>query len=102
MTAPRNPDRLIRAFLAEGQDELPDQVYDAVRDRIEQTNQRVVIGPWRTPFVNNFLRIGHRDHRNPVPAGLQRRRPDSHSRADASRDPRPCFRRARAGNLLHR
>lgn len=58
MTAPRNPDRLIRAFLAEGQDELPDQVYDAVRDRIEQTNQRVVIGPWRTPFMNKFVAIG--------------------------------------------
>lgn len=58
MTPPRNPDWLIRAFLAEGQDELPDQVYDAVRDRIEQTNQRVVIGPWRTPFMNRFVAIG--------------------------------------------
>jgi len=58
MTAPRNPDRLIRAFLAEGQDELPDQVYDAVRDRIEQTNQRVVIGPWRIPEMKQFAAIG--------------------------------------------
>lgn len=58
MTASRDPNRLIRAFLAEGLDELPDPVYDAVRDRIEQTNQRVVIGPWRTPFMNKFVAIG--------------------------------------------
>ena len=58
MTASRDPDRLIHAFLHEGLDELPDPVYDAVRDRIEQTRQRAVIGPWRTPDVNRYLKIG--------------------------------------------
>ena len=58
MTAPRDPDRLIHAFLREGLDELPDPVYDAVRDRIEQTRQRALIGSWRTPDVNRLLKIG--------------------------------------------
>jgi hypothetical protein len=49
MTAPRDPDRLIRAFLAEGQTELPDRAYDAVRETIDRTRQRVVVGPWREP-----------------------------------------------------
>ena len=47
MTAPRDPDRLIRAFIDEGMTELPDRAYDAVRSHIDQTHQRVVIGPWR-------------------------------------------------------
>lgn len=58
MTASRDPDRLIHAFLREGLDELPDPVYDAVRDRIEHTRQRAVIGPWRTLDVSNLLKIG--------------------------------------------
>jgi hypothetical protein len=58
MTASRDPDRLIRAFLKEGLDELPDPVYDAVRDRIEQTRQRAVIGPWRRSDMNRYLKIG--------------------------------------------
>ena len=57
MTASRDPDRLIRAFLAEGQTDLADQVYDAVRSEIDHTNQRVFIGPWRTPFMNRFVPI---------------------------------------------
>lgn len=58
MTASRDPDRLIHAFLHEGLDELPDPVYDVVRDRIEQTRQRAVIGPWRTQDVSNLFKIG--------------------------------------------
>lgn len=58
MTARRDPDRLIHAFLMEGQTELADQVYDAVRDRIETTRQRAVIGSWRTPDMNRYLKIG--------------------------------------------
>jgi len=57
MTAQRDPDRLIRAFLAEGQTELPDRAFDAVRDSIDHTRQRVVIGPWREPRMNSFARI---------------------------------------------
>lgn len=58
MTVSRDPDRLIHAFLREGEDELQDQVYDAVRAEIEQTRQRTFIGPWRTPTMNKIVTIG--------------------------------------------
>jgi hypothetical protein len=55
MTA--HSDDLIRAFLAEGRDELPDRAFDAVRGEIHQTRQRVVIGPWRQPHMSNLTRV---------------------------------------------
>ena len=58
MTASRDPDRLIRTFLFEGGEQLPDQVYDAVRAQIETRPQRVFIGPWRMPAMNKFVPIG--------------------------------------------
>ncbi len=58
MTAGRDPDRLIQAYLEEGLNELPDRAYDAVRSEIEHTRQRVVIGPWRLPTMSNFARYG--------------------------------------------
>ncbi len=58
MTAQRDTDRLINAFLMEGQTELADQVYDVVRTTIERKRQRAVIGPWRMPDMNKFLAIG--------------------------------------------
>jgi hypothetical protein len=58
MTTPRDPDRLIHAFLLEGAEQLHDQVYDAVRADIDQKRQRVVIGPWRVPTVNKLVPIG--------------------------------------------
>jgi hypothetical protein len=58
MNARRDPDRLIHAFLMEGQTELADQVYDAVRATIEDTHQRAVIGPWRMPTMNKLVPIG--------------------------------------------
>jgi hypothetical protein len=57
MNTSRDPDRLIRTFLAEGQTELPDRVFDAVRSEIDRTRQRVVIGPWRTPHMNTFAKF---------------------------------------------
>jgi hypothetical protein len=57
MTAPRDPDRLIDAFLREGQTELPDHVYDEMRTEIEHTGQRTVFGPWRNSFVNRFVAV---------------------------------------------
>lgn len=57
MTAPRDRDRLIRTFLAEGQTELPDRAYDAVRAHIDRTRQRAVIGPWREPRMSTFARV---------------------------------------------
>jgi len=58
MTTPRDPDRLIHAFILEGEEQLEDQVYDAVRAEIEQKRQRVVIGPWRTPIMNKIVGFG--------------------------------------------
>jgi hypothetical protein len=59
MTAHRDPDHLVHAFLKEGQTELADQVYDAVRATIEHRRQRAVIGPWRMPnIMNKFVPIG--------------------------------------------
>ncbi len=57
MTAPRNPDDLIRAFLGEGESDLPDRAFDAVRADIHRTRQRVVIGPWREPKMSTFARV---------------------------------------------
>jgi hypothetical protein len=55
MTARRDPDGLIRAFLEEGQTQLPDRSFDAVRDAIDRTRQRTGLGPWRTqPMFNTF------------------------------------------------
>ena len=56
MTAPRNTDRLIREFLEEGRNELPDRAYDAVRAQIDHTRQRVFIGPWRFNLMNTYAR----------------------------------------------
>jgi hypothetical protein len=57
MNPRRDPDRLIHAFLSEGATELADEVYDTVRDRIDYTRQRAVIGPWREPDVNRYLKF---------------------------------------------
>jgi hypothetical protein len=58
MTATRDPDRLIHAFVLEGEEQLEDQVYDAVRAAIESQPQRAVLGPWRTPIMNKYVTIG--------------------------------------------
>ena len=55
MNAPH--DDLIRAFIAEGRDELPDRAFDAVRGDIHRTRQRVVIGPWREPQMSNLAKV---------------------------------------------
>lgn len=58
MTASRDPDRLIRAFLDEGEVQLHDQVYDAVRAEIETKRQRAFIGPWSTYTMNKIVTVG--------------------------------------------
>ena len=58
MTAHDDLDRQLTDFLRDGPDELPYQSFDAVRDRTDQTRQRVVLGPWRVPEMNKFLVIG--------------------------------------------
>jgi hypothetical protein len=57
MTASRDTNRFIRDFLAEGQTELPERVYDAVRSDIDRTRQRVVIAPWKAPGMNTFAKF---------------------------------------------
>ena len=58
MTAHNDLDRQLNDFLRDGPTELPYQSFDAVRDRTEQTGQRVVIGPWRLPEMNKIVTIG--------------------------------------------
>jgi hypothetical protein len=58
MNTQRDPDSLINAFLMEGQTELADPVYDAVRASIERKRQRAVIGPWRMPDMNKLVPFG--------------------------------------------
>jgi hypothetical protein len=57
MTASRDPDRMIHAFLEEGAEHLADQGYDAVRVEVDRKRQRVVIGQWRMPTVNELVPI---------------------------------------------
>lgn len=57
MTAPRNTDDRIDAFLAEGLTDLPDRAFDVVRSDIHRTRQRVVLGPWREPNVSSFAKL---------------------------------------------
>ena len=57
MTAPRNPERTLEAFLADGPMELPDRALDAVRRDIHRTRQRVVIGPWKEPTMSVLSRL---------------------------------------------
>ena len=57
MTRTPATERLIRAYLDEGLNELPDRVYEVVRSDIDRTRQRVVIGPWRTPDMNSYAKL---------------------------------------------
>ena len=57
MTAPHDLDRELTAFLRDGPTELPDPSFDAVRDRMETTRQRVVLGPWRFPDMHISARL---------------------------------------------
>jgi hypothetical protein len=57
MTTFRDPDRLIDAFLKEGPTELPDRAYAVISEEIEQTKQRVVIGPRRISDMNTFAKL---------------------------------------------
>ena len=48
MTATRDPNRLIAAYLDDGPTELARDSYEAVDERVRSTRQRTAIGPWRT------------------------------------------------------
>lgn len=57
MTAEPNLERLIQVFLQEGPRTLPTRSYDAVRAQIDQTRQRVVLGPWREEQMTAFAKL---------------------------------------------
>ena len=57
MSSKRDSDLLIKAFLEEGLDELPERSFDAVRTAIDQTRQWAVIGPWKEPQIMNATRL---------------------------------------------
>jgi dipeptidyl aminopeptidase/acylaminoacyl peptidase len=48
MSAPRDPERLVRAFIDEGPTELPDRAVASILSEITRTHQRAMFGPWRT------------------------------------------------------
>jgi Tol biopolymer transport system component len=48
MTTPRDPDRLVRAFLDEGPTLLSDRAVESLLGEVHRTRQRAVLGPWRT------------------------------------------------------
>ena len=50
----RSPDRLIAAYFEQPQPELPDRTFDAVRQDIHRTRQRLVLGPWSEPEPRMF------------------------------------------------
>lgn len=59
MTTDHDLDRQLDAFLRRGPNDLPAASFDAVRDRIDQTGQRVVIGPWRiADTMNKYVSLG--------------------------------------------
>src|SRR4029079_17114723 len=52
MTASRDPDRLIAAYLEDGPTELARDSYLAVDETVQRTRQRTGIGPRRTRSMN--------------------------------------------------
>ena len=65
MTARRDPESLIQAYLEDGPTELADRSYDAVRTEIDHRRQRVVIGPWRVPTHEQLRSFRHRGRGHP-------------------------------------
>lgn len=57
MTAPRNTDLLIKAYLADGPLELPDRSFESVRDTIERTRQRRRVEGWSFPRLSQSMRL---------------------------------------------
>ncbi len=57
MSSRRDPDLLIKAFLDEGMNELPDRSFDAVRTALDQTRQWAVFGPWKEPQIMTATRF---------------------------------------------
>ena len=57
MTDQRELNRMLRAFLVEGPDELADRVIDAALDVVDHTQQRPAVRmPWRLPTTGRRSR----------------------------------------------
>ena len=58
MTASRDPDRLVQAFLRDGPEELSLRTIGAIRDGIHDTKQRTARRPWRDlPMLRSLIVI---------------------------------------------
>lgn len=58
MTTDRDLDRIAKAWLADGPEELSDRVIDAAVDQIHLTRQRRTVGvPWRLPTMTTPARV---------------------------------------------
>lgn len=55
MKTSSDTEMLIRKFLEQGINELPDRSYDVVRNAIEDTRQRAAFGPWRESLMSRFV-----------------------------------------------
>ena len=58
MSAPKDLDRQIESFLADGPLELPEPSYAQVRDRMDSTRQRAGFAPWRTSSMSRIVQYG--------------------------------------------
>ena len=59
MTSHRDPERIVRSWLSEGPERLPDRYLDAALDEISTTNQRRSLLPtWRVFEMNLFAKLG--------------------------------------------
>ena len=101
MSATRDPDLLLQAFLDEGPEVLPDRALLAVADDVHRLRQRTAFGPWRLSTMRTLLAsaavvaivvagagifiASRRFSRRPVPN--RHRRPSLRSRAGGC--PRP-------------
>src|SRR5690242_21192591 len=57
MSKSTNSELLIKAFLEDGIDVLPDRSFDAVRTAVDQTRQWAVVGPWKEPQIMTATRF---------------------------------------------
>jgi hypothetical protein len=58
MTSSSDPDRRIRAFIAEGDFELPDRSYDAIRAAVDASRPRGALGTRRIGGMGRFAKLG--------------------------------------------
>ena len=55
MSATRDPDLLLQAFLDEGPEVLPDRALLAIADDVHRLRQRTSLGPWRLSTMRTLV-----------------------------------------------